>query len=228
MKRNNLKKITKSFFKKSNITRIVVITIVVVGLVLLCSKLFRLNKSVGIVEDKNEALSIGENKYLEFLWMVDGAFNYERYDKEEFTVNNKILDKKLDFSCIYENGNKTCRATNFEKNFQKLFADNIKIDNVYGDGAAIKWYDKKNNEYTFTNLNNCKTVRMSTKQTLTVDSISEDKITYKVTFDEEVKSGPYKGNHHYNKNFVLIYQDNTWKVNEAYYHDPCYAEYLIK
>ena len=85
MKRNNLKKIIKSLFNKKNMTRIIVIVIVVVvGLVLLCSKFFRLNRSVGNVEDKNEALSIGENKYLEFLWMVDGAFNYERYNKEKW------------------------------------------------------------------------------------------------------------------------------------------------
>ena len=174
---NKLKRMKKGLFKKMSITSIIVIiVIVIISLILVCSKLFKLNKNVGNVEDKTEALAIGETKYLEFLWMVDGAFNYERYNNEEFMVNDKTLDKKPDFSCTYDKDNKVCKATNFEKNFQKLFANNIKIDNVYGDGVSVKWYEKRNNEYTFTNLNNCKTVRMSAKQTLVVDDINENKI----------------------------------------------------
>ena len=69
---------------------------------------------------------------------------------------------------------------------------------------------------------------MSTKHSLKVINVSENKITCQITFDEEVKDGVYKGNHHYDKEFILVYQDGNWKVSEAYYHDPCYAEYLIK
>lgn len=178
--------------------------------------------------NEKDALSLGENKYLEFLWMIDGAFNYERYNQEEFMVNDKVLENKPNFSCTYDETKKTCKATHFEENFHKIFANNIKMNNVYGDGVAIKWYLKDNNGYQFINSNNCQTVRMNNKHTLKVNSIAKDKIVYQVSFDDEVKSGTYQGKHHYDKEFVLVYQDRTWKVSEAYYHDPCYAEYLIK
>jgi hypothetical protein len=210
--------------KKIRLKRKSIIIIIFVLVIILIISLL-LNRRP--LNDK-EALSLGENKYLEFLWMVDGAFNYERYNHEEFTVNGKTLENKPDFSCTYDEVKKTCQAINLEKNFYNTFANNIKMDIVYGDGVAIKWYLKNNNGYYFTNSNNCQTVRMNSKHTLKVNSITKDKIVYQVSFDDDVKSGSYQGKHHYDKEFVLVYQDRIWKISEAYYHDPCYAEYLIK
>ena len=183
-----------------------------------------------IIEEQknNKELSIGIEKYLEFLWMVDGAFNYQRYDKKEFVVNGKKLEGKKNFSCDYrDNDNTMCYGNNFEKSFKNLFADNIDINNVYSDGVAIFWYQKINDEYTFTNFNNCETDRMSINQKIVLEEKNDNELKYKVFYSEENETGPYKGTHDFNKEFVLVKQDNTWKVSKAYYRNPCYMEYYI-
>ena len=159
------------------------------------------------VIDANDELSIGEKRYLEFLWMVDGAFNYQRYNNEDFYINDRKLEKNPDFTCKYDDEKKTCVGSKFEENYKKIFASGVKMEGVYGDGLAIRWYEQNADGYKFTNVNTCGVGgRMSTKQKLSVVEANKDKMVYKVTFDEK----------------------GEWKVSEAYYHDPCHMEYLIK
>lgn len=221
-----------------NKKKINIITIFLIILILFIGIYFvfiKSNQKSDLNKDDNrninkeiDELSIGEQKYLEFLWMVDGAFNYERYNKEEFFVNDKKLERKPSFLCNYDKDMKTCEGVNFEDNFHKLFASNVKLDIVYGDGVSIRWYEKLEDKYLFTNTNGCDAGRMNTKQKITVENTANNKITYKVIYDEELKSGIYKGQHHFDKKFVLVYENDDWKVSEAYYHNPCYMDYDIK
>lgn len=227
--------------RKKNDNRIVyliiIIIILVIGIVVIIFNAVN-SKSNNAVNSKSndkkydqiavDELSLGEEKYLEFLWMVDGAFNNVRYNNEDFTVNGRKAKKKPAFSCIYENDDKTCYSTNFEDNFHKLFASNVKLDIVYGDGASLRWYEKLEDKYSFTNNNGCEAGRMSLNQTLSVVNSTKEKIMYKVSYDEKLESGIFKGEHHFEKDFVLVYEDGTWKVSEAYYHNPCYMDYDIR
>ena len=223
----------KELLKRKNIKLIIALFFVIIftiGIVLLISKSGKdvFDDVENISSDANDELSIGERKYLEFLWMVDGAFNYERYNHEDFVVNGKKLESHSNFSCEYDSLKKTCRGINFEENYNKLFAKNVKLDNVYGDGLVGKWYEKMDNDYFFTNINNCDAGRMNTRQTLNVVSSSDKKMTYKAIFEEELKSGVFKGHHRFENDFVLVYENGDWKVSEAYFHDPCYMDYYIK
>ena len=159
--------------------------------------------------------------------MVDGAFNDQRYNNE-ISVNGKTLENMLDFICVYDEAKETCQGINFEKNYKDIFASNIEIDSVYGDGVAIRWYEKKDNDYYFTNKNSCNIGRMSLNQNLKFVKNDNGKLNYEVTYEEEIKDGIFKGKHEYKEDFVLIYENNKWKVAEAYFHDPCYMEYIIK
>ncbi len=225
----------KNEIKSSNSVKIILtIGLIVLALGIIMLLLLKPSKTEsgqnnnGNVINQVDDLAIGETKYLEFLWMIDGAFNNERYNNEDFSVNGKTLEKKPNFYCTYDENKKTCTATNFEENYHKLFASNLKMDSVYGDGVAIKWYDKIDGVYTFTNVNSCDAGRMSTKQKMSVVSSTENRMVYKVTYEENLKSGIYQGLHEYDKEFVLIKENDTWKVSEAYYHNPCYMEYTIK
>ena len=102
--------------------------------------------------NSNELLEIGEEKYLEFLWMTDGVFNKEKSNVEN-KVNGKIIsdDKKV-FTCEYKNN--VCISSNFVDEFQNLFANNIKYDKVYGDGLTYTWVEYKNDKYYFEYPNN--------------------------------------------------------------------------
>jgi len=214
----------------SILVMLLIVAIIILGIY---STFFKGKRSVKVddtnknITDEVDLLSLGEEKYLEFLWMVDGAFNDQRYNNE-ISVNGKVLEIKLDFTCVYDEEKKTCQGINFEKNYKDIFASNIEIDSVYGDGVAVRWYEKKDNEYYFENSNSCNIGRMSLKQNLKLISNNDNKLVYQVTYDEEISGGIYKGDHHFEKDFVLIYENGKWKVSEAYYHDPCYMEYIIK
>ena len=172
---------------------------------------------------KDEALIVGEEKYLTFLWMVDGAFNDKRYEYS-FMVNGKELgdDKKI-FTCDYpKNNKKTCLSKNFESSFHKVFASNVTYDDVYSDKVSFSWYEKKDNEYKFTNMNSCNAYRMGKEHNLNVISIAKRKLFFRVTFKDD------RNNRVFDKMFILNYEDNDWKVSKAYYHDPCYMDYNIE
>ena len=171
----------------------------------------------------DEALKIGEEKYLKFLWMVDGAFNEERIGGE-FIVNGKTLnkDKKI-FTCKYsKKDNKTCVGNNFQEEFNNLFASNIKYDHVYSDKMTFYWYKYKDGKYYFTNPNNCNIKRMSLEQKITVQEILDNKVIYNIVYE----------NDDYNRmndlDFVLVNEENDWKISEAYYYDLCEMYYHIE
>ena len=169
----------------------------------------------------NEALNIGEEKYLKFLWMVDGAFNNDRL-KEEFTVNDKKLsnDDKV-FVCKYKKKNE-CIGNNFESEFSKLFSKNIDYSKVYSDGVTYSWISIKDGEYIFNNLNSCSINRMGINHILKVKKILSDKIIYEVEFTNRGANQEMK------RSFELILEDNEWKINYAFYYDLCGMWYTIR
>jgi hypothetical protein len=159
--------------------------------------------------NNDDLLKLCEEKYLNFLWMVDGAFN-----KAEFVVNNKKLNSKDKvFTCKYQNNE--CIGNNFESEFKKLFARNITYEKVYSDGISYSWINYKNGKYYFNNINTCNVNRMSLNQKLDVTKIEDKKIVYEITIDNR------------KRDFVLIYEEDDWKINTAFYHDLCGMKYFI-
>lgn len=187
---------------------------------LLISAYYYVIKNAVFPLSESMALELGEGKYLNFLWMVDGAFNDSRY-KESYKVNDKeITDGHKLIECVYQSNKKTCEVKNFEEAFHQLFARNIKMENVYGDGLTSKWYEKKNDIYLFTNLNSCSVSRMGGSHNLKVKEIKNNQITYEITFKDDDGLNI--------KDFILVHEDGTWKISEAYYHDLCHMDYYLK
>ena len=167
----------------------------------------------------DEVLKLGEDKYLQFLWMVDGVFN----NQDEFIVNErKISDDDKIFKCEYKKKSNECIAKNFETAFHALFASNIDYDIVYGDGLTFSIYRKEKDNYYFKPSNNCNIKKMNLKHTLTIKEYQEDKIIYSVSFkdDNSIQSTI--------REFILIKEHNKWKVHKAYYHDLCGMPYNIE
>ena len=167
-----------------------------------------------------EALSLGEEYYLKFLWMVDGAFNP---DKEDFIVNGKtIKDEDKVFSCKLNKKDNTCMGNNFEEEFNKTFANNINYDDVYSDGKIYTWYTYKDGKYIFNDLNNCSIDRMPINQEIKVNDITRDNLVFKVTMKDasSIKEKNYT--------FSLVLEKNGWRINKAYYRDICGLDYYIE
>ena len=171
----------------------------------------------------DEAIKIGEEKYLKFLWMVDGAFNSERYNGD-FTVNGKSLDNKDKiFTCTYQKkNNNECIGNNFEEEFNSLFSSNIHYDTVYGDGNVYIWYEYKDGKYIFNNLNNCSINRMDLNHKLEIEKIKENELIFIVNFNNS------ELNSINNKRFILIKEDDDWKISKAFYYDLCDMKYYIE
>ncbi len=167
-----------------------------------------------------DAIKIGEEKYLEFLWVVDGAFNN---DLGGFKVNGKELAKeKKTFTCKYDKKTNNCIGEGFEDSFKNLFANHLSYDNVYSDGKIYTWYSYEKEKYKFDINHNCSIDRMPLNQELVLEKIEKDTLTYKVIFQEENKTKESKNT------FELIKENNKWKINKAYYHDLCGLDYYIK
>ncbi len=178
-------------------------------------------------QEINDELKIGIIKYLEFLQMIDGAFNDQRYNNESFVVNGVKL-KNTTFECEYRDNKETCYGKNFEDNLKKLFSKNIDINRIYGDGVAIKWYEKREDGYVFTNLNNCDVGRMDINHYLVLKEKTDDKLVFKVQFKDKIEEGSFKGEHVFKEDFILIKEDGDWKVARGFYHNPCYMEYIVE
>ena len=170
-----------------------------------------------------DALILGEEKYLKFLWIVDGAFNSERYDGD-YLVNNKSLnnDDKL-FTCEYKNKkDKECVGNNFDVYFNSLFSNRITYDDVYSDGVIYTWYDYDKGKYIFNNLDSCQINRMPLNHKLKVIKIESDRIIYQVSYENDKSKEINK------KDFILVLENNEWKIDKAFYHDLCDMEYNIE
>ena len=171
---------------------------------------------------EEKALQIGVNKYLKFLWMVDGAFNSERM-KEDFKVNGKELtiDDRI-FTCKYVKAkDKECVGNNFESEFNNLFSSTISFEKVYSDGVLYSWISNKNGKYVFNDLDTCSINRMGINHELKVMDISNEKIIYEVLFPNNLTGQINR------RDFVLIHEDNDWKISSAYYYDLCGMRYTI-
>lgn len=171
---------------------------------------------------KDKALYIGEEKYLTFLWMVDGAFNSSKFN-EDYSVNGKSISKeKQIFTCKYLNKKaKECVGNNFESEFRKLFSKKIRYEKVYSDGAIYSWITIKNNKYMFNNADTCNINRMGIKHNLKVSSINPDRIVYEVSFENRQTNKINK------RDFILIKEDYEWKISSAFYYDLCGMKYYI-
>ena len=187
------------------------LTFVLVGLSIIMFVIFTDANSGRL--SKKEALEIGEEKYLEFLWIVDGAFNSEKHGGE-YKINGKELVNKK-FTCIYKN-NTTCVGKNFEEAFHDLFYSGITYKDVYSDLDSYSWVTYKNDEYVFNILNTCGISRMNLDQRMEINEISNDKLSFYVFSEDE--------NH---REFILVKEDNNWKISKAYYHDLCEQRYNI-
>ncbi len=196
------------------------IGILVIGLITFAILLFVIFTKADIVMSNEEALSLGEEYYLKFLWMVDGAFNP---DKEDFIVNGKtIKDEDKVFSCKLNKKDNTCMGNNFEEEFNKTFANNINYDDVYSDGKIYTWYTYKDGKYIFNDLNNCSIDRMPINQEIKVNDITRDNLVFKVTMKDasSIKEKNYT--------FSLVLEKNGWRINKAYYRDICGLDYYIE
>ena len=171
--------------------------------------------------DNSEALKIGEEKYLEFLWMVDGAFNNERMNGE-FIVNGKRLEKdSIKFTCVYKNKkDNTCIGNNFEESFQSLFSSNITYNQVYGDDSGNVWFKYDKGKYKFTNTNYCSVNRMNLKQNIKLHKINQNELEYYVSYKDS-------NNGLRERTFSLIKENDIWKISKAYYEDLCEIKYRI-
>ena len=168
---------------------------------------------------KEEAIKVGEQKYLEFLWMVDGAFNSDELG--DFIINGKKLDdsKKI-FTCKYNKNKDSCIGSNFENEFKKVFAKSILFEDVYSDSKIYTWYEYDNGKYKFSNNHNCSTDRMPINQEIKISRIENNKLVFIIDFinDDKKQSRSI---------FELIKENNEWKVSKAYYHDLCNFDYYI-
>ena len=171
---------------------------------------------------ESEALEIGEEKYLEFLWMVDGAFNSERF-VGEFNVNGKVLsDTNKKFTCTYKNKkDNSCIGNNFPMEFKRIFSSDISYNEVYGDGSFDTWFKYEKGKYIFTNMNNCSTNRMKLNQSISVQNIDKDKLTFNVSSNDVGNENSLI------RMFVLIKENDDWKISRVYYHDVCEMDYYI-
>lgn len=177
-------------------------------------------KADEIILSKEKVIEIGEEKYLKFLWMVDGAFNSDRI-YGDFSVNGKTLsNEEKVFKCVY-NKSKECIGENFEIEFSKLFSSKINYDLVYSDNLIYKWYSYENGIYKFNNLDNCSINRMSPEQNLELVKKDNNKIIYKVWFNNR------QTNKINEQDFILVYEDNEWKIDTAFYYDMCGMKYSI-
>ncbi len=178
-----------------------------------------------ITEQKDtDEIKIGINKYLEFLWMVDGAFDTS---KNKFEVNGEKIND-LSFKCEYRGTNDKCYGVDFEENYNRIFSKQVSINRVYGDGVSLKWYEKVGNDYVFYPPKSCTVKRMNLKQSIILKEKTSKELKFLVYYNETVDSGFFKGNHQYEKEFVLVKEDGSWKVRKAYYHNPCYIEYNVE
>ncbi len=202
--------------------------LIVIILIVVILFLFRkISFSYPNLTDK-EALRIGEEKYMAFLWMVDGAFNDERYEYS-YTINDKEISYNGSFSCEYLKNKETCIGKNFEDNFKNLFASNITYDQVYGDLLTFSWYQKKDDSYYFTNMRNCNVERMNKKHYINLFQREENKLIYHTSFTDEISF--VSSDIHtkkYEREFVLVLEDNEWKISKAFYHDLCVMNYNIE
>ena len=191
--------------------------ILLIGIVIILFAIFTSSS------ESKDYITIGEDKYLKFLWMVDGAFNDERFGGV-ITVNGKsIKEENKIFKCKYSKNNKnTCVGSNFEEEFQKLFASNIKYEDVYGDKLTYKWFEYKDGKYYFTNPINCNINERRLEYQLSLKKKDDSEIIYTVKFNND------DFNHEMVIEFSLIKENDLWKISNATYYDLCGMEYVVE
>ena len=167
-----------------------------------------------------EALELGEKRYLQFLWMLDEAFN----DKSEYIVNDKKLDDK-DKPFVCDTKKKLCVVKDFKELFHNYFINAISLDKVYSDGLSYKRYVINGEDYSFKDAMSCGFQSMSVKQTLQVNSIERGVISYVIDYENNDTSSKIRN---YKKEFILKYENRQWKIAKAYYSDSCRMDYNIE
>ena len=116
---------------------------------------------------------------------------------------------------------KTCIGNNFEEVFHNLFASSITYNDVYSDDSENGWLKYEKGKYLFTNINTCNVRRMNLNQTIKIFKIEKDKLL----FDVLMEDSDYQNNQ--SREFVLVKENNLWKISRAYYEDLCEIKYSI-
>ena len=181
-----------------------------------------LTKANGKLLSNEEAIKLGEEKYLKFLWMIDGAFNSERMG-EDFIVNGNSLakDDKI-FTCKFKKKDSNeCIGNNFPEEFANLFSKNITYGDVYSDGAMDYKLSYVDEEYIFNIMDGCGFNRMDNRHEISVVEVKDDSIIYKVLFRNKETNIMNK------RDFILSLEDNEWKISKAFYYDLCGTKYYI-
>ena len=127
-----------------------IIFIVLITLLLITSVSYAIYNYHPILS-QDKALKLGEKKYLEFLWMVDGVFSNTKYKVNDKEIKNSIISKPKDNSFVIDN---------FEEVFHNLFVNSISYNQVYGDGISFSWYKKENDKYIFSPDFECSNKKM--------------------------------------------------------------------
>lgn len=169
----------------------------------------------------NEALTLGEEKYLTFLWFIDGAFN----EKNQYYVNDKSFTKEqYPFICEYTKVKNKCYIKDFNTLFKKSFASNITYEKVYNDGISNSFYQLNNQDFVFNSKIICGSNNKIFKHHLIVEKIDNNKIEYLISYDND----EILKNHNYVKEFILVKEKGQWKISKAYYRDRCRMDYNIE
>ena len=188
-----------------------IIFIVLITLLLITSVSYAIYNYHPILS-QDKALKLGEKKYLEFLWMVDGVFSNTKYKVNDKEIKNSIISKPKDNSFVIDN---------FEEVFHNLFVNSISYNQVYGDGISFSWYKKENDKYIFSPDFECSNKKMGINHEIKVLNINRNEILYSVFFKDIDDDKEYK------REFVLTYENHKWKISKAYYHDSCRMDYYI-
>jgi hypothetical protein len=179
-----------------------------------------LTKADNKIMTNEEALKLGEEKYLKFLWMVDGVFNSDKMNND-FIINGNSLSKEDKiFTCKYKNNNE-CVGDNFETEFANIFSKYITYEDVYSDGEINSIISYNNGKYLFNIIDSCSINRMDLNQKIDVTEITDNRMVYKVYYNNGEHNITNK------RNFVLVLEDDEWKISNAFYHDICGMQYYI-
>ena len=193
--------------------------IIVISLIIFVLSIFTFLRFKGLSID--DAISLGENKFLEFTWITYGAFN----DDENITINGKRLnDSHKIITCEAINGK--CFVRDFEQVYHRLFSKKVEMKKVYGDKFSFNWYEVIDNQYYFNYPKNCSIHSVIKDFSLKLVSNTFNKIVYEIEYlDEGISHDQEKRKAV--KQFILVKEDNDWKIAEAFYRDVCMMSYNI-
>lgn len=200
-------------YRNATIVLAIICFILIISLVF-CLLKINDNNNLKCVKDKElisevTALDYGEKLYAKVLYALTG---------EDYKINNRNLSNSFDgiyivddYIMLDNDGNlieedndiykKYYFSPNFYEEFNRIFSDNISIEDVFAN-SLVKRDDKYYLNY---GDNNCSINDIN----LEVKEILENKLVFNVSF-KITKNNDTKD---YNKEFILIYDGNRYLVD---------------